>query len=58
MWVLNAGIVVPLAGEAAGGVVHDTVVVGMGVLLGVGLMLYRSQTGGVETADPAGESVP
>lgn len=58
MWVLIAGIVVFVAGEAAGGVAHGAALMGVGVLLGVGTMLYRLQTDGVETADPAGESVP
>lgn len=58
MWVLNAGIVVFDPCEAAGGVAHGAAVVGGGMLLGVGLMLYRSQTGGVETADGTVERVP
>jgi hypothetical protein len=58
MWVLNVGIVVFVGIEAAMGLSHGAVVMGLGALLGVGTMIRRLQDGGVDTADPAGETVP
>lgn len=58
MWVLNAGIVVFVALEAAMELSHGAAVMGAGVLLGVGTMLRRLQDGSVDATGPAGESVP
>lgn len=58
MWVLNAGLIIFVAVEAAMEVSHGAAVMGLGVLLGVGTMLRRLQVDGVEAGDPAGESVP